>query len=261
MSLVKEGRLIPLLLLVFSVILFYLYTRLVRQGREVTVRTLPAVEAIREAVGRCAEMGRPLLYTTGITSSISSGRSAADSLAGISILGHTVRLCARMGVPFKYFTATIDAYPLIEETVKNAYRQEGKIEEYDEDSIELIANQSSLVSRYLGYLQRERPASACLIGGLAYESVVLSEGGNTIGALQISGTVNYYQTPFLVASTDYTLIMEELYAASAEISGDPDSLGALAGEDILKIVVLALFLIGTVFGLMRNDFLIKLLGM
>jgi len=258
---VEEGRLIPLILFLLTFAIFYAYIRMAGQGKKFRVRILPAIEAIPEAVGRCAEMGAPLVYTTGITSTLSRGTSAASSLAGISILGYAAKLVAEAGVKLKYFTSTIDAYPLVEETIKTAYLAVGKPDEYDPDCIELIANQSSLVSHYLGYLQREKPASALLIGGLAYESVVLSEGGNAIGALQISGTVNSYQTPFLVASTDYTLIMEELFAASASTSGDEESLAALAGEDLVKMIFLALMGLGILLGFINNDMLINLLGL
>jgi len=256
---VEEGKAFALLVLLLAYGLIYIYVRMAMRGKQIKARILPPLVAIPEAVGRCAEMGKPLVYTVGISTTISGG-GGADVLAGISLLGYTAREAARAGVPLKLFTVTIDAAPLIEETIKTAYQTEGKLEDFKEDSIELIANQSSLVSRYLGWIQREQPASACLIGYLAYESVVLAEGGNTIGAMQISGTTNQYQTPFLVASTDYTLILEELYAASAEISGDHYSMGALAGEDVLKFFILAIMGVGLVLGLFgASNILINIL--
>lgn len=248
-----------LLLLVIAYALFYTYIKKAEKGKEIKIRKLAPLVAIPEAIGRCAEMGKPIMYTTGIGSTI-SGASGAAMLAGISILGYAAREIAKHGVKFKFLTTVIDASPLIEETIKTAYRQENKLDEYDPDTIELIANQSSFVSRYLGWIQRNRPASACMIGYLAYESVVLSEGGNTIGAMQISGTTNSYQIPFLVASTDYCLIMEELYAASAELAGDNYALGALAGEDMLKFLIIALMGIGFLLSLAGNTSLVNILG-
>ena len=254
----KEGRLVALILLLGSFALYYIYTKLAEQGKEFKIRSLPPLEAIPEAVGRCAEMGRPMFYTTGITSSLSN-TAGAYTLASITILGRLARHLAKTGVKLKLFTSTIDAMPLIQETIKNAYQMEGKPEDYSDDFIELIANQSSLVSRYLGALQRERPAAACLIGSLAYESVVLSEGGNTIGAMQISGTVNHYQIPFLVASTDYCLISEELYAAAAAVSGEAGSIGPIAAEDMIKLIILAIMLLGIVLGSLGNTTLLTIL--
>ena len=256
----KDGRIIALVLGIGSFLLYYWYSQLIEQGKEIKIRTLAALEALPEAVGRCAEMGKPMFYTTGIGASLSSA-NGAYTLASITILGRLSRLLAQAGVPLKLFTSTIDAMPLIEETIRNAYTMEGKPEDYSDDFIELIANQSSLVSRYLGSLQRELPAAACLIGSLAYEAVVLSEGGNTIGAMQISGTINYYQIPFLVASTDYTLISEELYAAAAAVSGEAGSIGPIAAEDVIKLVSLGLMILGLIIAPFGVSFLVDILGM
>lgn len=257
MSIIAEGKVVALLTMILAYALFHYYAQIFKG--ELKSRTLPPVDAISEAVGRCAEMGRPLVYTVGISGTISGGAGAAI-LAGTALLGHTAKMVAEAGTPLKFFTATVDAYPLIEETIKQAYTSAGVPEAYDPESIELIANQSSLVSRYLGWIQREKPASALMIGYLAYEAVVLAEGGNVIGAMQISGTTNQYQIPFLVASTDYCLIMEELYAASAQIQGDRFALGALKGEDMLKFVVLAVMGVGMLIAFTGATFLVQLLG-
>ncbi len=256
----KDGRIIAFILLFGSFVLYYLYTRMMEQGKVFKIRTLAALEALPEAVGRCAEMGRPIFYMPGIGSSLSQS-SGAYILAGITILGRLAHFAAKAGVKIRLFTVTIDAMPLIQETIKTAYAVEGKVEEYSDDNIELIANQSSLVSRYIGAVQRETPAAACLIGYLAYESVVLSEAGNVVGALQISGTVNLYQIPFLVASTDYTLIMEELFAAAAAVSGDAGAVGPIAAEDVIKFVSLGIMILGMVLAPLGITFLVDLLGM
>jgi len=239
---------LALLLLVISFALFYFYMVRAKKGAEISARTFPAVAAIPEAVGRAAEMGKPVYYTTGLG-------------MGISILGHVTRLCSRNGVRIDYFTPIVDSLPLVEETMRTAYLMEGNPEGFDTNHIHFQQDQSPYLTASLGYMQRERPASNIMLGGFYYESVVLGEAGNTIGAMQIGGSANTHQLPFLVATCDYTLIMEELYAASAEIAGDPDVLGSLKGEDILKFVVLALLGVGFLLGLANNATLINILRM
>ncbi len=257
MSIIEEGKIVALLTMVLFYSLFHYYTQIFKG--ELGCRSLPPLLAISEAVGRCAEMGKPLVYTTGISATI-SGSVGAAILAGVALLGDTAKKVAESGVSLKFFTATVDASPLMEETLKQAYNIAGVPEAYDPDTMELIANQSSLVTRYLGWIQREKPASAIMLGYLAYESVVLAEAGNAIGAMQISGTTNSYQIPFLMASTDYCLIMEELYAASAQIQGDRFALGALKGEDVLKFVVLGIMALGMLLAFTGSTFLVELLG-
>jgi hypothetical protein len=258
---VQDTKFVALLLLLASFALFYAYMRLAKGGMKIKVRTFPAVAAIPEAIGRAAEMGKPVYYSTGLGQlTLNNQGNGPQTLAGISILGYTTRLCAKSGVKITYFTPIADSLPLVEETMRTAYMAEGKPEEFDPAvAINFQNEQSPYLTASLGWIQREKPASSILLGGFYYESVCIAEAGNTIGAMQIGGTANTHQLPFLVATCDYTLIMEELYAASAEISGDPDVLGSLKGEDILKFLVLILLGVGVVLAFASNTSLVNLL--
>jgi hypothetical protein len=52
--------------------------------------------------------------------------------------------------------------------------------------------------------------------------------------------------PFFVTTCDYTLIGEELYAASAYLSREPVQVGTLRGQDMGKAFLLAVLGIGVV---------------
>ncbi len=245
-----------LIFLLASVLLFYIFMYVGRRGWKLSIRTFPAVEALPEAVGRAAEMGRPIYYTTGYAmETISNPDQGPQTIAGISILGHVTKLCAKSGVKISYFTPIADSLPLVEETMRNAYLEEGKPEDFDPSSIRFLSGQSPYLTATLGFMQRERPASNIFMGGFYYESVVMGEAGNTIGAMQIAGTANTHQMPFLIATCDYAMIGEELYAASAEITQNPDVLGCIKGEDIMKIVLLAILGIGFILSFLGVTFL------
>ena len=91
---------------------------------------------------------------------------------------------------------------------------------------------------------REKPAACFYMGAFFAESLILAETGNTIGAIQVAGTAMPAQLPFFVAACDYTLIGEEFFAASAYLSGEPDQLGSLKGQDIGKVIVFIGIVIG-----------------
>ncbi|MFA5869441.1 MAG: DUF6754 domain-containing protein [Candidatus Bathyarchaeia archaeon] len=258
---ILDTKFVALLLLIAAFALFYGYMTLAKGGMKIKARAFPAVAAISEAIGRAAEMGKPVYYSTGMgQGTLNNQLNGPQTLAGISILGYTTRLCAKSGVKITYFTPIADSLPLVEETMRTSYMAEGKPEEFNPAvAINFQNEQSPFLTASLGWIQREKPAASILLGGFYYESVVLGEAGNTIGAMQIGGTANTHQLPFLVATCDYTLIMEELYAASAEISGNPDVLGSLRGEDILKFFVLILLGLGFILALVNNNSLISLL--
>jgi hypothetical protein len=54
------------------------------------------------------------------------------------------------------------------------------------------------------------------------------------------------QLPFFVAACDYTLIGEELFAASAYLSQDPKLLGSLRGQDFGKAFAMFFILLGCI---------------
>jgi hypothetical protein len=258
---ILDTKFVALLLLIASFILFYVYMTWAKGGMKINIRTFPAVAAIPEAIGRAAEMGKPVYFSTGMgQGTLNNSLNGPQTLAGISILSYATRLCAKSGVKLTYFTPIADSLPLVEETMRTAYLAEGKPDEFDSATmINFQQDQSPYLTASLGWIQREKPASSLLLGGFYYEAVVIGEAGNTIGAMQIGGSANTHQLPFLVATCDYTLIMEELYAAAAEISGNVDVLGSLKGEDYLKFLCLILLGLGLILAFMNNNSLINLL--
>jgi hypothetical protein len=97
-----------------------------------------------------------------------------------------------------------------------------------------------------GLVMRDKPATLFFMGAFYAESLILAETGNSIGAIQIAGTAMPAQLPFFVAACDYTLIGEELFAASAYLSKEPKLLGSLKGQDLGKAVILLAILVGIV---------------
>lgn len=96
---ILDTKFVALLLLIAAFALFYAYMALAKGGMKIKARTFPAVAAIPEAIGRAAEMGRPVYYSTGMgQGTLNNQLNGPQTLAGISILGYTTRLCAKSGV-------------------------------------------------------------------------------------------------------------------------------------------------------------------
>jgi hypothetical protein len=206
-------------------------------------------------------MGSPLFWTPGIAGNLNDSTQGPQVLAAISILEYVAELCVQAGVEIAAFCPLPDALPLVEESLRTAYLSQGKPEEFDVGIIRFIEGQSAYLTAVLGYFQRDRPASNILVGGFYYESVVIGEAGNAIGAMQIGGTNNTHQMPFLVATCDYMLLAEELYAAGASISDDPDLLGSIKGEDLIKFLLIALTAVGFLLGAVNVTVIADLMGL
>ncbi len=134
-----------------------------------------------------------------------------------------------------------------QETVKEGYTHAGRPDAYNADDVFLAASeQFAYVAAVDGLMLRRKPAAVFYVGYFYAESLLLAETGAASGAIQIAATDSFTQLPFFVTTCDYTLMGEELYAASAYLSRDPLLLGSLKGQDWGKAIIIAVLLIGTV---------------
>ena len=133
------------------------------------------------------------------------------------------------------------------ETVREAYIEEGVSDHLTPETVQYVAGESfSYSARVGGMILRERPAAAIYVGQFTAESLLIAEVGQASGAIQISGTAEPEQLPFFIAACDYTLIGEELYAASAYLSREPRLLGSLIGQDVMKVIIVIVVITGVI---------------
>ena len=241
-SVVRWDRLNALIfMLIFSIVIL-IYTRWARSGKSLFIRKINGLDEIEEAVGRATEMGKPVLYVPGLQE-----LDEIETIAGVSILGRVARITARYGTPLMVPVR----YPLVlaagQEVVEQAYLEEGNPDGYNRDMVRYVAGeQFAFTATVNGIMMRERPATNIYMGAFFAESLLLAETGNAAGSIQIAGTAQPEQLPFFVAACDYTLMGEEIYAASAYLSREPLLLGGLKGQDWMKILLVALILIGII---------------
>lgn len=242
-------------LLIFSASVL-LYIRSAKAGKSLFIRKLPGLEAVEEAVGRATEMGKPVLFIPGI-----SELDEIQTIAGLSILGRVARITAQYETPLVVPVLYPMALAAAGEVVKGAYLDSGKPEVYKPDMVRYVAGeQFAYVAAVNGIMLREKPAANVYMGAFYAESLLLAETGFAAGAIQIAGTANPEQLPFFIAACDYTLMGEELYAASAYLSKEPLMLGSLKGQDLIKIALVGCIILGVIFELFQigNGFLARL---
>ncbi len=219
-------------------IAWYIYRA--RKGRPLFVRKLAALSAFPEAVGRATEMGKPILYIPGV-----ADIDDIQTLASMSVLEHVSAEVASYDMPLLVPNCCSVVMSMAQEVVHNAYSKAGHPDSYQRDYVSYLSDeQFSFAAGVSGIMVRQQPAAIFYMGNFLAEALILAETGNSTGAIQIAGTASVSQLPFFVAACDYTLIGEELYAASAYLSQDPLQLGSLKGQDAVKALFMALIIIG-----------------
>lgn len=238
----KKDKLILFLMIVIYTAIIMILVETVKRGRELFVRKIAGLDTLDEAVGRATEMGRPVLYVPG-----SSTMSDVATIASLNILGPVAKKIAEYDTRLIVPNRDPIVMTVAKEVVKESYSEAGRPDAYnDTDVFFLTDSQFGYAAAISGIMVRERPATNLLLGMFWAESLIMAEAGNTTGAIQIAGTDAVTQLPFFITSCDYTIIGEELYAASAYLSREPLLMGTLKAQDYLKgfiIVAILLFFI------------------
>lgn len=231
------GRWFFLVLVLLVAGAFFVFVSIARKrGDALFVRRIPAVDAIEDAVGRSTEMGRPVLYVTGLEEI-----QDIQTIASLLILGHVSEMTATYDTEIKVG----NTYPLTmvvaEEIVRQGYANASRLDAHRPENVFFVTSEQFAFAAALnGMILRDKPATNIYFGKFYAESLLLAETGFITGAIQIAGTAEFTQLPFFIAACDYTLIGEELYATSAYLSREPTLLAQLKAGDVVKAVAFVL---------------------
>jgi hypothetical protein len=230
-----------------SFILFYFINR-ARKDKNLFIRRIAGLDAVDEALGRATEMGRPTLYVPG-TSTIAD----VATIASLNILGEVAKKTAKFGTPLIVPNTDPIVYTVAREVVKESYTTAGRPDAFTQDIVFFVTDQQfAFAAAVDGIMTREKPATNFLIGMFYAEALILAETGSGTGAVQIAGTDAVSQLPFFITACDYTLIGEELYAASAYLSREPLLLGGIKGQDYSKTLIVGVIVLGTLLALLAG---------
>lgn len=245
--------------LILNIVIVVIVSYYLRSGKRLYIRRVPGLDAIEDAVGRSAEMGKPVVCSFGI------GGFNYWTLAGLAILSHVTRLCARMGtriiVPTGGGDASMIVRPVAEEIVRTSHLQEGREEDFKPDDVPFLSGQQyAYTGGYIGILQRTRPGAVIMTGSHASEAMNIADTSNAVGAITITSGSYVSNVAALACASDYILIGEEAPAAGAYLSGDPAQRASIRCQDIFKWVAIITLILGAIALSAGNDLIVRLLS-
>ncbi len=250
-----EGMIVDFIL-VFAMIVAVFYTVRKSSTKTWNIRKIAGLEAIDEAVGRATETNRMVLYLPGY-----GGLSDPQTLASLGVLSEVAKATARYDTNLTVAVEYANLVPVFEEVVRTGYLTEGKIDSFRTENIRWFSDHYyGYAIAVIGMIYKERPAAMVLMGNFAFDALMYAEAGAQVGAIQIGGTANTTQIPFFVAACDYALIGEEIFAAAAYLTQEPNRVATIVVEDWGKFLVTGLVLLGSVLATFSAaDWLNKLL--
>ena len=248
------------LFVVASAVLVYVMNLSQKGKLNVTLRPIAGLSALEEAVGRATEMGRPVHFSPGLGDVI--GTSSPDTLAALQLLSYVTDLSAKYDARLLVTIRMPNVFPIAQELVRTGYSTAvaNKPQSYKEDTVRYVSSdQDAYAAGVIGLMHQEKVASSILAGLYMGEALLIAESGASLGMMQVAVTASVMQIPFFVAACDYTIIGEELYAAGAYVSGNKMRLGAIAGQDCIKLAVMAIIVLGTIMTSFGSSFVQELL--
>lgn len=250
-NVIVDGRLVDLIIFLIIMVSMYLTMQQAKSGTRIRIRSLPPFNAIEEAIGRAVESGRLVHYTTGTHSfqGQTSGGSSALA-AGLSLLSYIMDQSIAKGAYLMVSCPYPEIYTIESDILRSGYVRAGMGAEYSDERhlryVPLVSSCAPYAAGVSGWIEREKPAANFLLGPFFFESLIIAEAGYHAGSFQVAGTTSAGYSAFFLACCDYVLIGEELYAAQALATGDPIQIGSLRGNDLNRVWIIALIIIGVI---------------
>jgi hypothetical protein len=255
MAIFETGKVIDLLawLVIWALTAYALLQA--RQGKTRDVRFLPGIPAILEGINKSTEEGKPAMF---LHCGKLYGPNALSVLASLNVCSYTAQNCALLGpdlisVAMEY----PETYPVMIETVKEAYTAAGKGDAYRDEMVRYYPGYSYTME-VMGLIEQETPGVIVFMGRWDHSSIIQSTTGYSVGALQVAGTDGIVQLPFFIANCDYVLIGEEFLAAGAKVSEDPVAISSIYAQDIFRIILVGVLVLAALTMTIGTDALLNL---
>jgi hypothetical protein len=225
-----------------------------KRGGKFFIRPITGLQAVDSAIGRATEMGKPILYSSGL-----GKMERVATMASMNILSSVAEKMAEYNTPLIFPNYDPVVMATAQEVVFEAYSKAGHPEAFNPDNIFFVTqSQFGYAAAVDGIMTRQLPATNLFFGTFEAEALILAETGNSVGALQIAGTDSTIQLSFFIVACDYTLIGEELFVASGYLTQDPQVLGSIKGQDWLKAIIVFLTLLGGIAGILGFTWFVRL---
>jgi hypothetical protein len=225
-------------------------------------RAIPAMDGIKEGIGVCAELGRPLSYATGPGALQTT--AGTEIVAAMAVLDYVARVCARSRVPV--YLSVYDSASLVygNQVLRQAYTAEGQLDVLPDDAVRYYGQSDPSYSYGINRTMAESNAAAhYMVGAWDASSSISAEEGAVRGLFQVGGAALHFKgaLPFFVATCEYTFICEELYAAGALLTEDEGMLGTLLSTDYMRATMIVLILAGMLLSTMGSTIIADFLNM
>lgn len=237
-----------------GLIVFFATIKRNRTGAQL-FRDIAAFERIRKAVGLAVEAGDRLQVTLGWGNPLSSEFTAG--LVGLSILDQITRAASVGDRPPIATSGEGTLAVLSQDTYRSANRSLGANPIIRAANAQLTGTTPySYAAGVLPLFRDEQISTNIAAGHFGPEIALIHDAADRKGALTVAGSDNLPAQAVIYATAEEPLIGEELYAGGAYLGAGHAHEASLRAQDVLRLAVIVILLLGTLASLTGLDRLI-----
>lgn len=216
--------------------------------RKVVLRTIPALQRARRALGLSVEDGSRIHLSIGKASIFSP--TNASALVGLSTLERVAQLSLVSDRPPVATSGEGTLAVLSQDTLQAAYRIANVPEQYDPERGRLTgATPMSYIAGALPVIHQERISANLFVGNFGPEVGLMASASEHENAFSLGASDALDAQAVLYVTAEETLIGEELFATPAYLQAGPIYQTSLRVQDILRWVVIGLMVLSAILGL------------
>ncbi len=223
--------------------LFLVFFSRVRAGHLPKFRKIQAFEALPDLASHAIETGRPLHLSLGVGGMATA--SAADSLAGLTILDYLARQAALTGTPPTVTTADPTVMIFAQNRLRAATGTDIPAARQAYQNVRWLASQpTAYAAGVMGLLGTDKVQANVLVGKFGDEYLLIGEAAAQQGLTQVGGVSDPGTLPFVYLTTQEKLLGEEIYAAGAYLQKNPAHISSLLAQDTMRWLIFLVILGG-----------------
>ncbi|MCW4048677.1 MAG: hypothetical protein NWE89_02965 [Candidatus Bathyarchaeota archaeon] len=221
------------------------------EGTLPQLRTIPAIAAIEEGVGKSIEEDKPVHYAMGASGGQLFSTLVSMTLTAFAFLKFISSTCARLGarliVHMPYQTESL---PMIEGMVREGYSVEGKEEEFRVEDLRYYGRGALTWTQGVTASYAQEGVGLNLSIGIFYSDCPISlEMAKIMGGMNIGGTGRWIMVYAFAMMCDYVFLGEEIYAAAAVVSQNPTMISGIWVEELGKFFSIGITILGVILAL------------
>jgi len=201
---------------------------------ETKIRLLPAFQGLHGEIGYAAESGGTIHIALGSGGLI--GEDAITSLAGIEVVEALADTAVLYNSPPIITVGDPTLLPLVQDILHRAYERHGLKKRYDPGQVRFVApSPMAYAAGAASTVATEDVTANMMAGAFGAEVSLIADAGARRDLPQLAAAADLDAIGALYPTTDRLALGEELYTASAQMTGS--GRGWLMLHDIVRLIV------------------------